>query len=132
MVLQELAHGIDTRPVDPSPWERKQISTEHTFPKDVTDRMQLLAALARLCEQVSDELTSSSRTGRTVTLKLRWSDFTTITRQRTLPGEIAAADDILRAATVLCDRNWEGQPVRLLGIGVSRLGTKAQTRLGEF
>ena len=131
-MLQELAHGIDTRPVDPSPWERKQISTEHTFPKDVTDRKQLLAALARLCEQVSDELTSSSRTSRTVTLKLRWSDFTTITRQRTLPGEIAAADDILRAATVLCDRNWEGQPVRLLGIGVSRLGTKAQTRLGEF
>ena len=132
VVLQELAHGIDTRPVDPSPWERKQISTEHTFPKDVTDRKQLLAALARLCEQVSDELTSSSRTGRTVTLKLRWSDFTTITRQRTLPGEIAAANDILRAATVLLDRNWEGQPVRLLGIGVSRLGTKAQTRLGEF
>ena len=132
VVLQELAQGIDTRPVDPSPWERKQISTEHTFPKDITEREQLLAALAKLCEQVSDELTSSGRTGRTVTLKLRWSDFTTITRQRTLPSEIAAAEDILRTATVLLDRNWEGQPVRLLGIGVSRFGTKAQTRLGEF
>ena len=51
----------------------------------------------------------------------------------TLPGEIAAAVDILRAATALLDRNWAaGQPVRLLGIGVSRLGTRAQTRLGEF
>jgi DNA polymerase-4 len=131
-VLRQLARGIDTRPVDSSPWERKQISTESTFAQDVDDREPLLAALAKLCEQVAGELTSSGRTGRTVTLKLRWADFTTITRQRTLPGEIAAAEDILRTATVLLDRNWEGQPVRLLGIGVSRLGMKAQTRLGEF
>ena len=132
-VLHELARGSDTRPVDPSPWERKQISTERTFAQDVEEREPLLAALATLCEQVAGELASSGRTGRTVTLKLRWADFTTITRQRTLPGEIAAANDILRAATALLDRNWAaGQPVRLLGVGVSRLGTRAQTRLGEF
>jgi DNA polymerase-4 len=67
-----------------------------------------------------------------VTLKLRWSDFTTITRQRTLPSEIAAAKDLLRTATTLLDRNWDGQAVRLLGIGVSRFGTKSQTQLADF
>ena len=70
------------------------------------------------------------RSARTVTLKLRWSNFDTITRQRTVPGEIHQAADIYKVAKTLLYDNWKpGKPIRLMGVSASRLGVSDQQKL---
>ncbi len=74
------------------------------------------------------------RSARTVTIKLRWSDFTTITRQKTVPGEIYKSKDIYKAAKTLLYENWKpGKPIRLMGVSASRFGVSDQQKLSlEF
>ena len=116
------ARGIDERPVvthrDP-----KSVSQETTFTRDVSDGVKLRQTLRRLSEGVARRLKRKQTAGATVKLKLRWSDFTTPSRQMTLPKPTNDADEIYRAALMLFERLWVGQePVRLLGVGVSGLG----------
>ena len=128
--LKNKAKGIDDRPVDPSPWVAKQQGTERTFEKDVTDSNVVEDALLELCEEVSESIGRMGRSARTVTLKLRWPDFSTITRQRTVPGEINKTEDIYKVAKSLLYENWKSrQPIRLMGVSVSRLGVSDQQKL---
>lgn len=119
--LARRARGIDNRPVTPE-HEVKSISHETTFAQDVTDEAELRRTLSRLAEDVGRRLRRASLAGGTVKLKLRWSDFTTLTRQITLTGPTDRDNDIYEAAQTLLMEAWSrGKPVRLIGVGVSNL-----------
>lgn len=120
------ARGIDNRAVEPEQ-EAKSISNEITFNKDVRDGDELRRVLRNLAENVGRRLRKSKISGRTISIKLRWEDFTTLSRQMTL--QYATQDDavIVREAMRLFEANWTaGRPVRLIGVGVSNLEDNAQ------
>ena len=129
--LHTLSQGIDHRPVR-SHREPKSRGSETTFDGDVTSEERLEFELGRLAKDVAARLALLGRQGRTVTLKIRYDDFDTITRRRTLERAIddgaliaQTATDLLRNATEAGDR-----PVRLLGINVSTLtGSEAPVQL---
>lgn len=120
MVLR--ARGIDDRPLETSR-ETKSISQETTFARDIRDEHTLKRTLLRLSEGVGRRLRREGMAGTTVKIKLRWEDFTTLTRQVTLPQPSNLDHEIYAAALDLFYSNWPpGRPVRLLGVGVSGLG----------
>ncbi|MCZ7544102.1 MAG: DNA polymerase IV [Anaerolineae bacterium] len=117
--LARHARGIDERPVEPV-HEAKSISKETTFARDVRDGAKLRRVLRRLAEGVGRQVRQSGLRGATVKLKLRWADFTTLTRQVTLEHPTDQDAEICAAALRLFEQNWpEGRPVRLIGVGVS-------------
>lgn len=119
--LARRARGIDERPVTPET-EVKSISHEITFAEDVTAEAELRRTLCRLSEDVGRRLRRAGLAGATVKLKLRWSDFTTLTRQVTLDMPTDRDNDIYQAAQELLMATWSrGKPVRLIGVGVSNL-----------
>lgn len=126
--LSERARGVDRSPVVP-PERPKSVSREETFAADVTDRADLHKHLRACAADVGRRLRNGHWTARTATLKLRYSDFTTVSRQLTWPtpqqGDVAVAD----AAVWLFDDAWSGAPVRLLGLGVSGIVDAAQLDL---
>ena len=126
------AQGIDTRSVA-SEHRIKSMGRETTFVRDVTDEMTLRRVLCQLVEDVGQRLRRAGRAGNTVKLKLRWADFTTITRQITLEEPTAYDDVILQAAEGLLRAHWpKGRAVRLIGVAVSNLGPPAmQLRLWD-
>jgi DNA polymerase-4 len=126
--LSRRARGIDDRPVA-TEHEVKSVSQEVTFARDLTDGNELRATLLELADGVGRRLRKASLVGRTVRLKLRWADFTTVTRQLTLP-QVTDRDSIIgESAVSLFDKTWrQGKPVRLLGVGVSGL-TPPQSQL---
>jgi DNA polymerase-4 len=123
--LARRARGIDNRPVS-TEHEAKSVSQEITFAQDVTDADDLHRTLLHLVENVGLRLRRADLLGSTVRIKLRWSDFTTLTRQVTLDSPTNQDNEILRAAQQLFEKTWPpSKPVRLLGIGVSGFGTPA-------
>lgn len=100
----------------------KSISHEHTFSCDVRDQALLEATLARQAEKVGRRLREHRLFARTVELKLRYSDFTTLSRSRTLPEATDLDADLIAVSRDLFRRAWrKGAPVRLIGMGVSGL-----------
>jgi DNA polymerase IV len=121
--LARRAKGIDTRPIETSR-ATKSISQETTFARDVVDRVELERTLQVQAAEVAAKLRRKGLVGTTVKLKIRWPDFTTPTRQLTLPQPTDEAEAIGAAALRLFAQLWPpGQPVRLIGVGVSGLGT---------
>jgi DNA polymerase-4 len=119
--LAKHANGIDDQPVIPF-HAVKSISQEVTYDRDVADRERLKRTLQHQAEQVGFRLRRNRLCGNTVRLKLRWPDFTTLTRQLTLDSATDQDGVIIQAAFELFDRVWEpGKAVRLLGVGVSGL-----------
>lgn len=128
--LWQLAHGLDDRHVVPDR-DAKTISHETTFPADIGDREVLRAWLLQLTEQVAARLRALGQHGRTVQLKVRFSDFRTVGRSRTLPQATDVTQEVWQAAVELLERTvpeagpgpgaGANLPVRLLGIGVSGL-----------
>ena len=119
--LRRRALGIDDRPVVVEQTV-KSISNEITFPEDLTDEQVLLAHFRSLSEQVGRRLRKADLAGTTVQIKLRWSDFTTITRQKSLPSPSNLDHEIYETAAMLFKSNQHrGRPVRLIGVGVSNL-----------
>jgi len=118
--LAQRAKGIDDRPVV-TERNTKSVSQETTFSEDICDGAVLKETLRSLSDGVSTRLQRKSLTGSTIKLKIRWVDFTTPTRQMTLPQPTDDADSIYRAAARLFDAIWHGEKVRLLGIGVSNI-----------
>ncbi len=129
--LRRRARGIDPRPVAPVPAERISISSERTFERDIDDRPELERIGRAMAERVASTLRTRGRSARTVTVKLRYSDFQTVTRGQTVP---AATDDervIWQTARGLLARalaEREG-PLRLMGVGVSGLVSERQLTL---
>lgn len=123
--LARRAKGIDERPVV-TERDAKSISQEITFAKDVQSEEKLKQTLLQLAEGVSKSLKRQELAGVTIKLKIRWSDFTTPTRQLTLDHPVNDTDEIYRAACKLFVRIWQDrEPVRLLGIGVSGFDRQA-------
>ena len=131
--LWQLARGIDHRPVVPD-HQAKSISHETTFEEDVGDPEVLRAWLLELTEQVARRLRRHALRGRTVQLKVRFGDFRTITRSRTLPEPSSVTGELWEAAAEMLDSRLPQQlpPVRLLGIGVSGLDSSGQTQRQLF
>jgi DNA polymerase-4 len=121
-ILQRFASGIDDREVEP-PAAAKSISRETTFGQDTKDRSLLKATLRYLGERVGADLRRKGKRARCVTLKLRYADFTTITRRRTLSQTTDSDQAIFDTGVKLLGRELAGekQPVRLVGIGVAEL-----------
>jgi len=117
--LWRMAHGQDDRPVQPHR-ERKSSSAERTFAEDVLDADAIVATMTGQIRRVCAGLRASGARGRTVNLKLRYADFTTVTRAATLPQPTHDPVVVLDAATALLDRTDAGaRPVRLVGVGIS-------------
>ena len=121
-MLQRFARGIDQREVEP-PAAAKSISRETTFGKDTKDRSLLKATLRYLGERVGADLRGKGKRARCVTLKLRYADFSTITRRQTLPQSTDRDQIIFDTGARLLGRALAGekQPVRLVGTGVAEL-----------
>ena len=122
LVMHRHANGIDDRPIEP-PGAAKSISRETTFARDIRDRSRLEATLRYLTERVGRDLRQRDIQAKCVTLKLRYADFTTITRRHTLKQPANTDRAIFDTGRQLLKTALaqEKQPVRLIGIGVSNL-----------
>jgi len=125
-VLHGHASGIDYRRVSP-PGQAMSISREITFAEDTRDRSFLESTLWAQSERVGADLRRQGRHARSVTIKLRYADFTTITRSRTLQHSIDTDQEIYATGIALLDRvlETEKRAIRLIGIGVSGLADAA-------
>jgi len=127
--LTRRAQGIDSSPVTP-PTAPKSISREETYDRDVADPALLRERIRHLAADVARRLRAARLSARTVSLKLRLADFTTLTRQRSLDGGSDSDAVITAGAIALLDTAYQpGQPVRLLGVGVHNFEDAAQLDL---
>lgn len=122
----DIVRGKDERPVRSS-GVRKSISTEETYALDLGERSVMHERLAELADDLQRRVEKSENPGRTLTLKVKYADFRTVTRSKTLDREISEAEEMLRLAIpLLDDTDALTQKVRLLGLGVSNLRREAQ------
>jgi len=127
--LKQFAFGEDDRPLELGD-EIKSISGEETFLKDTDDRKVLRACLREQATDISTRLKRKRLGAHTVQVKVRYSDFTTLTRQFSVEEPIAEANDIYRLACFLLGReHLVSRPLRLLGLGVSSLREPTQQQL---
>ena len=126
-LLRDRARGIDPRDLELA-GETVSVSAEDTFPRDISERAQLHAQVRRLAELVAERLRDSGLSGRTVTAKLRYGDFSIRTRSATLPAGVDEAKVIGDVACGLLDRGLGDRPgaLRLVGVGVSSLSPYRQ------
>ena len=131
--LAERARGIDPAPVASGRDRVKSVSREGTFARDIDDAAVLRGSLRGYAESVGAELRRLGRRARCITLKLRYSDFTTISRSRTLSQPTFSDEEIYRTGAALLEQALErdGRAVRLLGLGTSNLGDDV-VQLGLF
>jgi DNA polymerase IV len=118
--LLALAAGVDPRPVVPETGS-KSISVEETYSKDIENRQLAEAALMAHSQQLAARLRRAGLGARTISLKVRFTDFATVTRSRTLPHSIDQARDLYRIAVDLLAQVPEEQAIRLLGLAGSSL-----------
>ncbi|AJF08091.1 hypothetical protein GSUB_15610 [Geoalkalibacter subterraneus] len=140
--LYELCRGIDSRPVR-SDEEIKSVGHEDTFEFDLFDPDEIRRQLLSLSERVASRLRRKELQGSRVTLKVKYADFTTITKSKTLDMGISNGSAIFREATELIGKTDCSRPIRLLGITLSTLeplgsgqsdlfGDKNRERLGRL
>ncbi len=123
-LVHDRARGLDPAPVHGGRRPARSISREVTFGADVLDRAELRRVLARHAERVAGDLRAAGRRARTVTLKLRWNDFRTVTRSRTLARPTHATHTLAAAGAELLDGVLAQQGrrrVRLIGLAASNL-----------
>lgn len=125
--LVELAHGRDDRPVTPH-HERKSVGAETTLAADSLDAEALEQLTAELADEVAADLRRIGKPGRTVTLKVKYSDFSTISRSRTLAAATDEAQTVVQIAVELLKGATEvgRRPIRLVGVSMSGLGDLPQ------
>jgi DNA polymerase-4 len=131
--IWRLAHGLDDRTVVPDR-EAKSISTETTFAHDIADRQVLLAWLLDLVDHLASRLRHAQIRGRTIEIKIRSSEFRTQIRQQALAEATNLTEVLWQASKELFERSLTGDlmPVRLLGVGASRLTRDAAVQAGLF
>ena len=116
--LYEASRGIDESPLV-THWEPKSISRETTFQEDVGNWQVIAGTLAELNREVVDELKASGQKARTVTVKIRFLDFATVTRAKTVPGFTDSEEEIRKTAFACLKRIDLSRKVRLVGTRVS-------------
>lgn len=123
-----VVRGIDDRAVQPHR-ETKSVGAEDTFPYDLMERQEMEAQLEKIADIVTDRLSRTNLSGRTITLKVKYADFRQVTRSRSYPEAIQDLSLILTTAkellegTILSDKG-----IRLLGISISNFGDTAAPR----
>ncbi len=121
--FHDIVRGIDERPVEPDQ-ERKSVGTELTYDKDLTVRFEIIAELYQLEKELMERLEHSGTTGRTITLKVKFSDFRQITRSKTLQNYIRNFETLHKEVTeIRRSLKLEGTRIRLLGLSISNLET---------
>lgn len=125
------SRGEDDRPVDPDR-EAKSVSSEITLDEDVADLERLRPILWRLAETVARRMRKAGVAGRGVTLKLKTSEFRTVTRARRLHDATRSAEEMFRAAEPLLSREADGRAFRLIGIGAHDLVEAGQAAQGDL
>ncbi len=124
LFFYDIVRGKDDRPVETDS-ERKSVGTELTYEKDLTTRFEIIAELYKLEKELMERLEHSGLTGRTITLKVKFSDFRQLTRGRTLRNYIRSFDQLHREVTeIRKSLKLEGTSIRLLGVTVSNLDTE--------
>jgi len=119
--LRQLAEGIDDRPVVPNR-AAKSCGSENTFSQDLTDLTDILSTIDEMARDGAAWLERQQLLCRTVTIKVRYSDFTTVTRSHSQMPPTRSPDEIAARARALVDRTDAGKrPVRLLGVSVHNL-----------
>jgi DNA polymerase-4 len=126
--LHHLAHARDERDVVPDQVARS-ISHEETFPRDLHTEAELGVEVVRLADAVGARLRQAGVAGRTVTLKVRFGDFSTITRSTTLPSPVDSGRRIARIGRELLATIDASPGVRLIGVGVTQLGDDGARQL---
>lgn len=127
--LRQFAWGEDDRPLELGD-EIKSISGEETFLQDTDDRPRLRACLREQAADIAARLKRRRLAAHTIQVKVRYSDFTTLTRQVTVEEPVTEATDIYRLGCVLLGRKkLVSRPLRLLGLGVSNLREPAARQL---
>ncbi|MGE5559163.1 MAG: DNA polymerase IV [Bacillota bacterium] len=127
-----LVNGLDDRPVGIEGLP-KSISNEVTFPKDLEDRDMLARVLLTLSEKVARRLRQAFMKGRTVVIKLRDSEFQTITRHQTLVEPTDFEEIIFHTAFAMAEKaRWGGRKVRLVGVGATNLVLRGEEQKKLF
>jgi DNA polymerase-4 len=117
----DIVRGIDDREVEPYQ-ERKSVGTELTYEKDLTTRFEIIAELYKIEKELMERLDHSESTGRTITLKIKFSDFKQITRSKTLQNYIRDFDMLHKEVTSIRKSiKLEGTKIRLLGLSISNM-----------
>jgi DNA polymerase-4 len=130
--LHNLANGIDERAVKPHE-AAKSVGSEETFARDLDDTTEIVREILRLADRTAGRLRSSGHSGRTVTLKVRFSNFSTITRSRTLGHDTNTTAEIYEVARALYLKLDPQRPrIRLLGVSVTGLTIGAPLRQLEL
>lgn len=120
--LVDLAHGRDDRAVEPNR-PAKSAGSEETYASDLSSLAEIRQEIEKMARDVAAWLERKSITARTVTIKVRYSDFTTITRSQSAPEPTSDADSIATRAVALLSKTDAGvRPVRLLGVSVHNFG----------
>jgi DNA polymerase-4 len=123
--LRQLANGIDDRPVVPNR-EAKSSGSENTYPEDLTDLDTIRTEIAEMASQSIALLARRQRLARTITIKVRYSDFTTITRSHTAEATRDPSDLTARAVRLLEKTDAGRRPVRLLGVSLHNFCTEGE------
>ena len=129
--LLQLAHGIDDRPVVPNR-ETKSSGSESTYAKDLIDLAEMRDEIREMAGQAAAWLARRSLLARTVTIKVRYADFTTVTRSHTAAPTREAAGIIQRAVELLDRTDAPRRPVRLLGVSVHNLCSDGDRIPGDW
>jgi DNA polymerase IV len=127
--LKLAANGIDDSPLVPyyQGVDPKSVGHEYTLGHDTCDRSLILTTLSRLCEQVGRRMRKEGFLCSTVTVKIRFEGFKTITRQRKLPDHFERDDIIFEVARGLFEANYKGEKIRLIGVSASGLLKKTES-----
>ena len=121
IMMHEVANGIDNRPVEPVR-ESKSVGRETTFPQDISEQYLLETILFTLTDDVCHTLRSSNLKGKTVSIKIRYPDFHSITRAVTLEQYTSSFEPVFASVQQLMQHNYkDGTAVRLIGVSVSNL-----------
>jgi DNA polymerase-4 len=115
---RRLGRGVDTSPVDDTPYVTRGRGRETTFQQNLTDWDQVQAEIRALAERVADDLRSEGRPAIRVSIKVRYAPFFTHTRSVTLPGPTTEPTEITSAALALAGKLDRDRPIRLLGVRV--------------
>ncbi len=121
------ANGQDLRPVDPKQESvYKSMSQSTTFPVDLTQLSEARPVFKKFSETLSKKLKMVHYTAYQIQVQIRYSNWTQVTRMKTLDQPTDEANQIERVAMSLFEEHWSGKPVRLLGLGVQKFETKKQ------
>ena len=126
-----ICRGLDDRPVRPDRI-RKSVGAERTYSEDISELADQQLALKNIATEVAKRMNQGNYRGKTINLKLRYSDFTTHTRSRSIDHFTDKESEIYAIAAQLLEEHPREQPFRLLGISISNLDTESRSEGGQL